>query len=126
MPSGCIRPEGNLVRIEDRHPGKTAMTDEGFWVSESMVSETVDIREGSVAMVWASQGIASIMPVAETLMEPLHAFIHQVVSGRKNASRAGRMADYRAADPGCSIDPRRDRFRQSGLDPGGSTMEQAG
>lgn len=41
-------PEGTVVRIEERRPGKTSRTDEGFWVSESMVSETIDIREGSV------------------------------------------------------------------------------
>lgn len=76
--------EGNIVRIEERHPGKTSMTDEGFWISESMVSETVDIREGSMVMVWASQGIASIMPVAEILLEPLHKFIRQVISGERS------------------------------------------
>ena len=75
--------EGTLVRIEGRHPGKTAITDEGFWVSESMVSEVVDIREGSLVMVWASQGIASIMPIAGIPLEPLHKLIHQVVSGEK-------------------------------------------
>ena len=76
--------EGNIVRIDEKHPGKTSMTDEGFWVSESMVSETIDIREGSLVMVWASQGIASIMPVAEILLEPLHKFIHQVIAGEKS------------------------------------------
>mgnify|MGYP001445048466 CR=1 FL=1 len=76
--------EGTLVRIEERHPGKTTLTDEGFWVSESMVSETVDIREGCVVMVWASQGIASIMPMAGIPLEPLHKLIHQVVSGEKS------------------------------------------
>ncbi|MQM31775.1 MAG: hypothetical protein CRU78_15135 [Candidatus Accumulibacter phosphatis] len=73
--------EGNVVRIEEMRPGKTTMTDEGFLVSESRVSETVDIREGSVVMVWASQGILSIMPMAETPLEPLHKLIHRVISG---------------------------------------------
>ncbi|MFZ4535823.1 PEP/pyruvate-binding domain-containing protein [Propionivibrio sp.] len=76
--------EGTMVRIEERHPGKTTLTDEGFWVSESMVSETFEIREGCVVMVWASQGIASIMPMAGILIEPLHKLIHQVVSGEKS------------------------------------------
>ena len=73
--------EGNVVRIEEMRPGKPYMTDEGFWVSESRVSETVDIREGSVVMVWASQGIVSIMPMAEIPLESLHKVIHRVVSG---------------------------------------------
>ena len=72
---------GNMVRIEERRPGKTFTTDEGFRVSESMTSETVDIREGSVVMVWASQGIASIMPMAEIPLAPLHKLIHRVISG---------------------------------------------
>ena len=76
--------EGNLVRIEERHPGKTTLTDEGFWVSEAMVSEAVEIREGSLVMVWASQGIASIMPIAGIPLEPLHKLIHEVVSGEKS------------------------------------------
>jgi protein-tyrosine-phosphatase/phosphohistidine swiveling domain-containing protein len=75
---------GTMVRIEDRHPGKTTLTDEGFWVSESMVSEAVDIREGSVVMVWASQGIASIMPMAGIPIEQLHKLIRQVVAGKKS------------------------------------------
>jgi len=74
-------PAGSMVRIEERRPGKTFLTEEGFRVSESMASETVDIREGSVVMVWASQGIASIMPMAELPLAPLHKLIHQVVSG---------------------------------------------
>lgn len=77
-------PEGTVVRIEERRPGKTSRTDEGFWVSESMVSETVDIREGSVVMVWASQGIASIMPMAGIPLEPLHKLIRRVASGEKS------------------------------------------
>ena len=76
--------EGTIVRIEERHPGKTTLTDEGFWVSESMVSETLDIREGCVVMVWASQGIASIMPMAGIPLEPLQKLIHQVVSEEKS------------------------------------------
>ena len=49
-----------------------------------MISETVEIREGNIAMVWASQGIASIMPVAGIPLEPLHKLIHQVVSEEKS------------------------------------------
>jgi protein-tyrosine-phosphatase/phosphohistidine swiveling domain-containing protein len=79
-------PEGKLVRIEERHPGKTAVTDEGFWISDTMVSETVDIREGNLVMVWASQGIASIMPVAEILLEPLRQSIQRVISGESPAA----------------------------------------
>ena len=75
--------EGTIVRIEEIHPGKTTLTKEGFWVSESMVSETVEIREGNIVMVWASQGIASIMPIAEIPLEPLHKLIYQVISGEK-------------------------------------------
>ena len=75
--------EGTTVRIEEIHPGKTTLTKEGFWVSESMVSETVEIREGNIVMVWASQGIASIMPIAGNPLEPLHKLIYQVVSGEK-------------------------------------------
>jgi protein-tyrosine-phosphatase/phosphohistidine swiveling domain-containing protein len=78
--------EGTLVRIEERHPGKTTVTDEGFWVSASMVSETFDIREGCLVMVWASQGIASIMPMAGIPLEPLHKLIHQVILGEKSAA----------------------------------------
>ena len=76
--------EGTVVRIEERRPGKTSRTDEGFWVSESMVSETIDIREGSVVMVWASQGIASVMPMAGIPLEPLHELIRRVASGAKS------------------------------------------
>lgn len=77
-------PEGAVVRIEERRPGKTSRTDEGFWVSESMVSETVNIREGSVVMVWASQGIASIMPMAGIPLEPLHKLIRRIASGEQS------------------------------------------
>ena len=76
-------PAGNLVRIEERRPGKTSKTAEGFWVSESMMSETIDIREGSVVMVWASQGIASIMPVTDIPLEPLQRLIRLVATGEK-------------------------------------------
>jgi len=76
--------EGALVRSEERHPGKATLTGEGLWVSESMVSETVDIFEGSVVMVWASQGIVSILPMAGIHFEPLHKLIHQVVAGEKS------------------------------------------
>lgn len=76
--------EGSLVRSEERRPGKATLTGEGFWVSDSMVSETVDIFEGSIVMVWASQGIVSIMPMAGNSFEPLHKLIHQVVSGEKS------------------------------------------
>ncbi len=75
--------EGTMVRIEEIHPGKTTLTEEGFLVSESMVSETVEIREGNIVLVWASQGIASILPVAGIPLEPLHKLIHQVVSEGK-------------------------------------------
>ena len=75
--------EGTIVRIEESRPGKTTLTDEGFLISESMVSETVDIREGSIVMIWASQGIAAIMPIAGIAAEPLYRLIHQVVSGEK-------------------------------------------
>ncbi|MFT3849867.1 MAG: PEP/pyruvate-binding domain-containing protein [Propionivibrio sp.] len=74
-------PEGTVVRIEERHPGKTVMTEEGFWVGESMLSETVDIREGSTVIVWASQGLASIMPTAGVSLEALHRLLRQVVAG---------------------------------------------
>ena len=74
---------GNLVRIEERRPGKTSMTAEGFRVSESMVSETIDIREGSIVMVWASQGIASIMPVTDIPLEPLLHLLRLVATGKK-------------------------------------------
>lgn len=76
-------PEGATVRIEERRPGKTVVTDEGFLVSESMASETIDIREGSVVMVWASQGIASVMSTAGIPLEPLHKLIHRVVLGEQ-------------------------------------------
>jgi protein-tyrosine-phosphatase len=49
-----------------------------------MVSETVDIFEGSVVMVWASQGLVSILPMAGIPFEPLHKLIHQVVAGEKS------------------------------------------
>ena len=48
-----------------------------------MVSETIDIREGSVVMVWASQGIASIMPVTDIPLEPLQRLIRLVATGEK-------------------------------------------
>ena len=81
--------EGTVVRIEERHPGKSTLTDEGLWVSESMVSETIEIREGDVVVVWASQGIASIMPTAGIPLEPLHELIQQVVAGEKSPADLG-------------------------------------
>ena len=77
-------PEGTIVRIEERHPGKSTLTDDGFWVSESMISETIEIREGQVVVVWASQGIASIIPTAGIPLEQLHELTQQVAMGEKS------------------------------------------
>ncbi len=75
--------DGVTVHLEERHPGKTRKTDEGFWVSDSMESETVTVREGDIVLVWASQGIVSVMPMAGRHLEHAHELIRQVMSGEK-------------------------------------------
>ena len=76
-------PDGVTVRLEESHPGKTRKTDEGFWVSDSMESESVTVREGDIVLVWASQGIVSVIPMAGRHLEHAHDLIRQVMSGEK-------------------------------------------
>ncbi|MFZ1643079.1 MAG: PEP/pyruvate-binding domain-containing protein [Candidatus Contendobacter sp.] len=77
--------EGVMVRLEERYPGRMRKTAEGFWVSDSMVSETVDVCEGDMVLVWASQGIVSIMPIGGDHLEQAHGLIQGIVSGEKTS-----------------------------------------
>lgn len=76
--------EGTTVRIEDRHPAGTRRTDEGFWVSDAMVSETVNVREGDMALVWASQGIVSILSMAGQHLEDARELMGRIMSGESS------------------------------------------
>ena len=73
--------EGVIVRLEERHPGQMKKTAEGFWVSDSMVSEVVEVHEGDMVLVWASQGIVSIMSMGENHLEKVHGLIQGIISG---------------------------------------------
>jgi len=77
--------EGIVVRLEERHPSQMKKTVEGFWVSDSMVSEVVEVREGDVVLVWASQGVVSIMPMGEDHLEQVHGLIQGIISGENTA-----------------------------------------
>ncbi len=74
--------EGIVVRIEERHPGKMRKTTEGFWVSDSMISEIIDVRDGDMILVWASQGIVSIIPMSGDYLEQAHTLIQSVISSK--------------------------------------------
>jgi protein-tyrosine-phosphatase/phosphohistidine swiveling domain-containing protein len=77
--------EGVMVRLEERHPGQIRKTAEGFWVSDSIVSETVEVHEGDMVLVLASQGIVSIMPMGGNHLERAHGLIQGMVSGEKTS-----------------------------------------
>jgi protein-tyrosine-phosphatase/phosphohistidine swiveling domain-containing protein len=100
-------PEGLTVRLEERHPGKTRKTEEGFWVSDSVVSEMVTLREGDVVLVWASQGIVSIIPMAAQRLEQAHELILQIISGHQTTADLERwLADLAiAADSQSAAQP---------------------
>lgn len=74
-----------VVRLEERHPGKMQKTAEGFWVSDSMVSEVIEVREGDMVLVWASQGIVSVMSMGEHHLEQVHELIQGIISGKNTA-----------------------------------------
>jgi len=74
---------GVMVRLEDRHPSQMRRTAEGFWVSDSMIYESVDVREGDLVLVWASQGMISIMPMNGKALEQVHGFIQDILSEKK-------------------------------------------
>lgn len=76
---------GVMVLLEERHPGQMRKTSEGFWISDSMVSETVEVREGDMVLVWASQGIVSIIPMEGDYLEQAHGLIQGIVSGDKTS-----------------------------------------
>ena len=78
--------EGVIVRLDERHPGIARKTDQGFWVSDSMVSQSVDVHEGDMVLVSASQGIVSILPVAGQHFEQAQEFIHDILSGDKTSA----------------------------------------
>lgn len=91
-------PEGLTVRLEERHPGRMRKTEEGFWVSDAMVSETVTLREGDIVLVWASQGIVSVIPMAARRLEQAHELILAIVSGRRSVVDLERwLADLASA-----------------------------
>ncbi|NTW43895.1 MAG: hypothetical protein HGB14_05535, partial [Anaerolineaceae bacterium] len=77
--------KGVMVRLEERHPGQMKKTVEGFWVSDSMVSEIVEVHDGDMVLVWASQGIVSIMSMGEDHLEQVHGLIQGIISGENTA-----------------------------------------
>ena len=74
-------PEETVVRLEERHPGPMIKSVEGFWVSDAMVSETVEVREGDMVLVWASQGMVSIISMSGDYREQAYDLIRGIVSG---------------------------------------------
>ena len=90
-------PDGLAVRLEERHPGTTQKTEEGFWVSDSVVSETVTVREGDVVLVWPSQGVVSIIPMSGPMLEQAHELMLGIASGSRRAADAGRWLEDLAA-----------------------------
>ncbi len=76
---------GVVVRLEERHPGQMQKTAEGFWVSDSMISEIVEVHEGDMVLVWASQGIVSIMSMGKHHLEQVHGLIQRIISGENAA-----------------------------------------
>jgi len=77
--------KGVMVRLEERHPGQMKKTVEGFWVSDSMVSEVIEVHDGDMVLVWASQGIVSIMSMGEDHLEQVHGLIQGIISGENTA-----------------------------------------
>ncbi|MFO1424326.1 MAG: PEP/pyruvate-binding domain-containing protein [Candidatus Competibacteraceae bacterium] len=75
-------PEETMVRLEERHPGQMIKSVEGFWVSDSMVSETVEVREGDMVLVWASQGMVSVISMTGDHREQAYDLIQGVLSGK--------------------------------------------
>ncbi len=74
-------PKETVVRLEERHPGQMIKSAEGFWVSDSMVSETVEVREGDLVLVWASQGVVSIISMSGDYCQQAHDLIQGIVAG---------------------------------------------
>lgn len=74
-------PEETVVRLEERHPGQMTKSAEGFWVSDSMVSETVEVREGDMVLVWASQGMVSVISMGGDYREQAYNLIQGILSG---------------------------------------------
>jgi len=77
--------EGTIVRLEERYPSEKKKNVEGFWVSESIVSEIVEVHEGDMILVWASQGIVSIMSMGEDHLEQVHSLIQGIVLDKNTA-----------------------------------------
>ena len=77
--------EGPVVRLEERYPGQMKKTVEGFWVSDSMVSEVVEVHEGDMVLVWASQGVVSIISMSEDHLEQIHGLIQGIITGKNTA-----------------------------------------
>ncbi|HRD67012.1 MAG TPA: PEP/pyruvate-binding domain-containing protein [Candidatus Competibacter sp.] len=75
-------PEETVVRLEERHPGQMTKSVEGFWVSDSMVSETVEVRDGDMVLVWTSQGIVSIISMGGDYREQAYNLIQNILSGK--------------------------------------------
>lgn len=79
-------PEGIVVRLEERRPSNMKKTADGFWFSDSMISEIVEVREGDMVLVWASQGFISIMSMGENHLEQVHEIIHRIICGEKTTA----------------------------------------
>jgi protein-tyrosine-phosphatase/phosphohistidine swiveling domain-containing protein len=82
--------EGASVLLEERYPGRIHATQEGFWVSDSMVSETIALREGEIVVVWASQGIVSTIPMPAGLAAQAHELILGIAAGQRSAAELER------------------------------------
>lgn len=75
-------PEKTVVRLEERHPGQMIKSVEGFWVSDSMVSEMVEVHEGDMVLVWASQGMVSVISMSGDHREQAYDLIQGVLSSK--------------------------------------------
>ncbi len=74
-----------MVRLEERYPSQMKKTVEGFWVSDSMISEVVEVHEGDIVLVWASQGVVSIVSMSEDHLEQIHGLIQGIITGENTA-----------------------------------------
>ena len=77
--------DGMRVRLEERYPAQMNITLEGFWVSHSIVSEVVEVHEGDMVLVWASQGLISIISMDDAHLEHVHRLIQSLLCGENSA-----------------------------------------
>lgn len=77
-------PEGTLVRLGDRRPAAITKSAAGFWVSDSLISESVEVREGDVALVWASQNMVSIISMRGDFLEHTHDLVQCILDGTRS------------------------------------------